>query len=426
MAINEISNKRKTFPALRCIMGDWIYYVTYMNFSDVSKWVKKTEEIHKNEQLRDMIQREITNRVKDIVSYLIEEKERFFNALVLGVYDGDPEWYPINVKTLPPLDPPDLDEDSSDSIGVLMFQGDEKIFAIDGQHRVVAIKEAFKTDSKLANEQVCSIFIAHKTDEKGMLRTRRLFSTLNRYAVPVSKGDIVALSEDDVFAIVTRKLVEEFSLFKFKVKKPSFIDFSGATNLTSKDKMNLTTILALYDIVATIYIPIRKKTREESDFFKRIKHRRPSDDIIEEIYQQQVSYWETLKNNIPEYAELFNSEPTDEVAEKYRTHENGNILFRPAGQKAFARAVRIMMDRDYSMRKAIQLLSRVPMQVIDEPWIDLLWNPIAKKINGVSITLFENLLLYLVGQEPTKRNYNLLSEYQKALGVEKALPKRVV
>ena len=49
-----------------------------------------------------------------------------------------------------------------------------------------------------------------------MERTRRLFTTLNRYAKPVKKSEIIALDEDDIIAIITRELVEKYPLFREK------------------------------------------------------------------------------------------------------------------------------------------------------------------------------------------------------------------
>ena len=46
-----------------------------------------------------------------------------------------------------------------------------------------------------------------------MQRVRRLFSTLNRYAKPVSMRDIIALDEDDIIAIASRELIDNHPLF---------------------------------------------------------------------------------------------------------------------------------------------------------------------------------------------------------------------
>ena len=289
-----MTEERTTFPAIRCSMGDWIYYVTYMKFSDVAHWIKRTEEIHKSEKLRDMIQRALTRRVNPIVDYLIEQDERFFNAIVVGVYGGDPKWYSIEVSGTPVLESPDLDEDSQHSIGLLVLEGNEKLFAIDGQHRVEAIKEALPKQPDLKDEDQSVIFVAHRTDEAGQRRTRRLFSTLNRYAKPVSKGEIVALDEDDAFAIVTRRLVEEFPLLRSGFKKEAgFVRFGKTTPIPSTDRRSLTSVLALYDITEIIHVPFLDAQQRRK--LQRLKIRRPNDDVLDSIFAEQTTYWSLEK-----------------------------------------------------------------------------------------------------------------------------------
>ena len=46
-----------------------------------------------------MIQQEIANRSKQISDYLLKQPQRFFNALIVGVYGGSPEWYELDVRT---------------------------------------------------------------------------------------------------------------------------------------------------------------------------------------------------------------------------------------------------------------------------------------------------------------------------------------
>jgi DNA sulfur modification protein DndB len=107
-----------------------------------------------------------------------------------------------------------LSEEAKDSIGFLRLTGTEKLFAIDGQHRLSGIKHAIEHDLELSEELVPVIFVGHANTVVGMRRTRRLFTTLNKTAVPVTKRDIIiALDEDDVMAITARRLYEEDSRF---------------------------------------------------------------------------------------------------------------------------------------------------------------------------------------------------------------------
>ena len=47
--------------------------------------------------LNELIQRRLKEgRAEKIAKYLLREEQRFFNALVVGVYGGDPRWYDID------------------------------------------------------------------------------------------------------------------------------------------------------------------------------------------------------------------------------------------------------------------------------------------------------------------------------------------
>lgn len=407
---------RKTFPALRCHMGDWAYYVTFMKFDDVVHWIKRTDQIHSSQELRDMIQRELTNRVNPIADYLIEQKERFFNAIVVGIYGGAPQWYPLEIGDSPVLGSAELDSDTRHAIGLLMLDGNEKLFAIDGQHRVEAIKIALQKDTGLGNEEQSMVFVAHRTDEQGQVRTRRLFSTLNRYAKPVSRGEIIALDEDDAFAITTRQLVEKSPLLKGRVH------FGKTAPLQAKDKTHLTSIIALYEITQTVYVPdLTNATIGKKRQIKRLKIRRPSAELLDEIYRTQARYWKLLKMHVPAYQEFFDSDIEKQIPGKYRTEQGGHLMFRPAGQQAFAKTVRTMLERRNNMETVVAKLSSVPMQLNEKPWEYVLWNPSTKRINAtVSKVLLENLFLYLVGEKPRDKNYDLLSRYRDILNDQNA------
>lgn len=404
---------RTTFPALRCFIGDWVYYITYLSFADVKYWIKPTEEIHKSKSLRDMIQRKLSKRSANIADYLVNQKERFFNSIVVGVYGGAPKWYPLEIGESPVLGTPDIDEDSRNAVGLLMFEGKEKLFAIDGQHRVEGIKQALIKKPDLQKEEQSVIFVAHKTNAEGRERTRRLFTTLNKHAIKVSKTDIIALDEDDAFAVITRRLVEEFTLLS-----SGFVDVaSKQTSISSTDDVSLTTIVTLYDIVTTTHVLTLSENVK-----KKLVYFRPSDEVLNEIYEEQVLYWTLLKKHIPAYADFFKSKPQARVAGKYRTTEGGHFLFRPLGQLAFARAVRIIRDRGQEMEQAIEALSKVPMDLNSPPWQYVLWHPSLNQINNkIGKSLPESILLYLVGHPARQKKYDVLQEYRKVVDDPKAM-----
>lgn len=232
--------KRKTsilLPALRAQMGDWIYYISSMRMKDIAIRISYAEEIHKSKKLNELLQRQVSNRKKYIVKYLETQGQRFFNSIIVGVYKGKPEWYELAVGKNENFDPDELPDYTKGVIGFLRLSGGEKLFAIDGQHRVAAIRDAIKKNEKFEDEQVPTIFVSAKMDEAGKKRTRRLFSTLNRYAKPVKRSYIFALSEDDTVAIVIRKLIDEHTFFAngsiyIETKNLRSNDFENFTSFT--------------------------------------------------------------------------------------------------------------------------------------------------------------------------------------------------
>ena len=209
MLLKPFAHKRRVImklPAIRAQIGIWVYYVATLSFKNVRDKVKRIDnELHKSKLLREMLQRSITDNYKSIARYIESQDERFFNSLILAVYDGDPQWKEVVLEY--------NDGEEFLDLGILEFTGDEKIFPVDGQHRVEGIKKALEANQELENEKVPVIFIGHKKDEQGMQRVRRLFSTLNRYAKPVSMRDIIALDEDDIIAIASRELIDNHPLF---------------------------------------------------------------------------------------------------------------------------------------------------------------------------------------------------------------------
>ena len=147
------------------------------------------------------------------------------------------------------------------SVGFLTLRGDETLFALDGQHRLAGIKAVVNDGYEPAiDDEVSVIFVAHERTDVGLERTRRLFTTLNKTARPVTKGDRIALDEDDVMAICVRRLIEQTDLFH-----GDRIAFVQSNNVPSTNTQCLTTIGNLYDILTILFTqansPLRKQKR---------------------------------------------------------------------------------------------------------------------------------------------------------------------
>lgn len=404
------ANKPANFPCLRCRMGEWWYYTTSMTFREIAQWIQPVNEVHLRADLSTWIQRELApDRLEKIANYLVSQREHFFNAIVAGVYEGEPDWFPIDVhknSAMPGLDPK---ESAQDVFGFLHLNGDEKIFAIDGQHRVEGIRAAIKRKKSLEDDQQCIIFVGHAETDKGRERTRRLFSTLNKYAKPVSKGEQIALSEDDTFALVTRRLIHDYPYLNI-----DFAPLTTGANIPPTDKKSITTIFGLYNLIKAI-TPLKGRGEKRS-----LEDGPPSKERVQEVFDGAVQFWDLLRQHVPEIKKVTDSKPEKELAGKYRNKEGGHVLFRPAGLLPFAKAVRVMLDRGVDMPDAVGRLSRTTLDLNRAPWPGVLWNQVGQKMIQTNAQLAVNMLLHMARMKLQPDHFPLLQRYRKALDDQKA------
>lgn len=405
------NNNDLIIPALKAHMGDWVYYVTVLKMEQVAKMINIAEEIHTSKVLKDMIQRQITARAKQISGYLLNQPQRFFNAIVVGVYGGSPDWYELAINSNPRFNLDTLPEDFEGVIGFLKFDGTQTLYAIDGQHRVKGIRQALEETESIKNEEVSALFVAHRNDNDGMERTRRLFTTLNRYAKPVSKSDIVALDEDDIVAIVTRRLVESHPLFQDK------ISLAKTKAIGVRDYSSFTTIITLYDVLDILF---RKSGRNWSEY----KRQRPNDDEIGRFYKKSVQFWDAMVEHFDSISAICSSRPDENIAGVHRHRQGGNLLFRPIGLLIVANVIRKAKESGLSENEAIKRISGVSMEISNNPWVGLLWDKVNQRmINERSHQKVAKNLLYLnIGGNLAhmKTSYEkLLQEYAGILNKEK-------
>lgn len=375
-------------PAIRSQIGIWIYYVSSLSFNDISEYVSPiNDELHKSKFLSEMIQRSITDNYKNIAHYLETQEERFFNSLVLAIYDGEPEWNEIRISEF---------EDGDSPLGILTLSGKEKIFPVDGQHRVAGIKKALENNPFLGKERVPVIFVGHSNDEIGMQRTRRMFSTLNRYAKPVSLRDIIALDEDDVVAIVSRNLIDNTELFL----KDRIFD-SKSKSLPETNTTALTTIIAYYECnKELLWLYVKdvevqgldgKEIRNRKKVDEYIRHR-PSDEVIDAFTKECNEFWKLIMSCCKE---IDNYE--DGTVGKYRDKEGGHIFFRPIALVQFTKVVvRIREKCNISYKEIFDLFPERLLWLQHKLWRRILWDSIQKKMVMGHSKLIELLLAYMV------------------------------
>lgn len=402
----------KKIPVIQASIGNWTYYTGVLSFQEISDYVSPINDaLHKSKSLSDAIQRSITDNYVAIKKYILNQDERFFNAIVLAMYDGNPNWIEVELE---------IEDESFYNLGFLSLNGEEKIFPVDGQHRVEGIKAALSLNPELRAEKVPIIFIGHKKDDMGMQKTRRLFSTLNRYAKPVSPKDIVALDEDDIVAIITRYLVENHFLFE-----KERVVFSLQTNIPNSNKKAFTSLIALSNCVDELfkyYFTFYKKTEDYKNYLnkyfpdqksigvKAFKRFRPSDGVIEDFITFTVEYWNEFSKLDDIQSYLNNSSLEPSLA--FRNKENGgNILFRPIGILPFVQAsVHDAKSYEYknieevNFEEVISGLSEVDFSLNSKPWVHVAWDPNTKTMKTTgNRKLIKLLFLYYANLDDLTR-----------------------
>ena len=375
-------------PAIRGVLGDIVYYTASFTFKQIAERVQKVnDELHTSTSLKDQLQRSLTKNYESITNYILSQKEHFFNALVLAVYDGEPVWNEIEVG---------FKGEDYYNMGFLMLNGEEKIFPVDGQHRVEGIKDAIKENPELEDETISVILIGHQKNKEGMERTRRIFSTLNRYAKPVSTGDIIALDEDDTVAIVTRDLLESFPLFMNDNVKDS-----KKSKVLLDETKAFTSLITLYETNRIIY----KYYKSFKDNCKRLYSGpkiaeflklRPEQKEIDAFETYLKDFWTQFSESFAGMKDYVKSTDTN-AALKYRNKEEGGLLyFRPV---ALPQLIIAILETCYrtkiSVRESMNAYSNLEMCISNEPWVKVLWDANKHTMIVSNATLVRSLLMYM-------------------------------
>jgi DNA sulfur modification protein DndB len=350
-------------------MGDWVYYVTAMSFADVVRHVKFAEEVCPNTDLDMMIQREVTERSMEIAAYLRAQEQRFFGALIIAAYDGQPKFLPISFTDAPVL------SQIEDKIGILQFDGSEQYYAVDGQHRLAAMKSVVDQDpDRYRTDEVSVIVICHSKDAQGMSRARRLFTTVNRYAKKTSPVTNIVMDEDDGLAIITRRLIreEEFFTKRTKVVNPTR---SGAPSLATSEAMKpadrhfLMAIGTFYKCNSHLLPnPLRPSFAN--------KQHTPEYDRLEQGYTAIKDRWMRLIAGIDSWSSL---RPASANLDHLRTEDGGHVLARPVGIASFTRAAGAAFDAGIAESVIFGCVKQYS-DLREAPWKGLLWNVSSKKM----------------------------------------------
>ena len=378
------------YPALKARMGTSDYYIIKMKMKDLVKEVDFASRLYDSKTLDEAIQRTLNEgRVKsEIVNYLARRTDRFFSSLVVAALGGNPTFTPVRItddERFAVLKAGNVDE----AFGVLTFNGGQRYYALDGQHRLKSIKTLIEGGSDdvpplpagfLEEEVSVIMLVRDEEDDEEFLRSyRRLFSSLNRYAKPTDQDTNIIMDEDDWVAILTRRLLTEhdFFLWKGRALESPKLKTKGK-NLRGGDSF-FTTLQTLYAMNETLLMtPQRDKQRYGTKPFKFFN---PGEPLLDAMFDELVIYWDAMLEEVP----LLHEPPA-----KMRSHDadeddsgelSDSVLFWPIGQELFAKVVRSRLNRFLpdcdrpllaEVRECISVFSKVNWSLHEPPWRGLL------------------------------------------------------
>jgi DNA sulfur modification protein DndB len=340
-------SNRTLIPAFEAHVGDWKYYMCIMKYAEVAKIYFAYELGSGNRDFNNLIQRGLAPRTADIEKYLLTTDSRFLGAMVVAAWGGDPEFTRLRME-----DPEGVVQGIDQGFGLLTFDGSQSFFALDGQHRLKAIKDALKRDPSLGNDEISVLIVPHLDTDKGRERTRRLFTNINRNAKQTTQAENIALDVDDGYALTTRRLLEEDpflseeGVVRIFSSKGSEGDFKlAASNIAKTDKHAWTTLTVLYDLVKSLGFELSKEMSDQSI--------RPSDEALDEAYEKLSNRLSELRKACGDMHDRYLKVGAQELRVPKADAGKGHPLMRPAVQKAVASAARTVIDQERATWKEV-------------------------------------------------------------------------
>jgi DNA sulfur modification protein DndB len=361
----------KTFvPAFKAQVGNWTYFSCLMSYAQVAREISFAHELGGNQDLGTMIQRGVGTRTAQITDYLLTNENRFLGGIIIAVWGGNPNYLEVTMDAENEAILSGLDR----NFGVLTFDGTQQFFALDGQHRLKAIKDAVKRDPELGSEDINVIVVPHHNTPEGRRRTRRLFTNINRNAKSTNLQENIALDEDDSFAILTRQLLDEHPfvsrdkavLVFSKVGDEGVLELAGRSIKASSPAWSA--IGVLYDIVKEIGFDLPCTLNQSNQ--------RADDELLDQSYEILAKRIQDLLDSCGDLQKryLTAQAPKDVRAPKGREGA-GHPFMRPAVQVQVARVVRHILEQetmpwDEVMKRLSDLTWKMSEAPFSAMWIE--------------------------------------------------------
>ena len=376
----------KTIWAQRAKLGSTVYYIAKMPVEELVNSVGLAIELPEWKDMTpdEKMQREpdINRVVNEICPYFIEDQDRFFGSLIVDIYS---EFENMKFDPISKYVKDDITfayDVSMQDAGFLSLPGKERLIALDGQHRLLAMKLCLKGNSaisavmlenkkmtsqmlaleahpELADEEVSVIFVEHRDN----MKIRKIFNKVNKYARQTGRGQNIITADDDVYATIARKLFSDGGVLE-KVGKNELVNWKS--NILSQRSKQLTTVSALYTIAETL--------SKDKGWSAKVM---PSDeDEIEEAFDENTEFWTELLNGMDVYQEYLDLTRKDKPISNLR---NQNLLMKPVTHMALAHVAYFAKKHSAAWGDVVAKLNKVNWSMDNSVWFNILVIPAKKK-----------------------------------------------
>jgi DGQHR domain-containing protein len=326
--------------------------------------------------------------------------------------------------------------DGNDSVGLLDVGESVRIYALDGQHRLMGVQglmellrtgelsryskdrstvgnkitrtELGTSDEYLQNLpqetigiEFISAVVKGETQLEARRRIRSIFVHVNLMAIALSKGQLAQLDENDGFAIVARNIAVNHPLLKDVPRRKPRVNWDSATVATKTTV--LTTLQALQDMAAKYLQYQYPHWKPKAQ--KGLVPLRPDKAELE----AGIAAFSQLFDRISQFTSYGRLQGEDTPQLRRFSFEpgggEGHILFRPVGQVAFAQGIGMaVFKKKMAETEVFRKLERYDadggfshMNTPQSLWYGVLYDPNKKRILVSGKDLAAKSIVYLLG-----------------------------
>lgn len=402
-----------TIPALRAKVGDWEYYICSMKYGVVDSQIKFAYELGGNKDLNTMIQRGLGVRAEEIKEYLLRSEHRFLGAMIVACWGGAPKYLDVRMD-----DPDGILANLDDGFGVLTFDGSQRFFALDGQHRLRAIRDALNEEPSMAQEEICVLIVSHFDTDIGRERTRRLFTNINRNAKATSPAENIALDEDDGYAILTRRFLTDHEWLKAAGVVKVFTKTNDATgevvmagdSINKTDPKSFTTITVLYKMLQDLGRDLDAKLDLKV---------RPNDEELESAFITLSGRLDDLFRSCGDVRSVVESATSAREIRAPKDREpEGHPMMRPVVQRAVARlAEQVLSQKALTWAELMTRLASLEWKLQSAPWVAVYNSDQGRMMAGGTFNdLLDQLLLAHIAPPTVQQIKDARRDFKEIVG----------